>query len=299
MKKTTLEFQYSNAGFEERGVVGSTGEGHEARIIPTWHHDRHLDAASGRRRQVDDGGSIGNEVGRGENEFLVGLVNAGLDQLGGGMVSEIRSGGHDLGHDPVLSSRNGFEQLIDEGLVRIEKPALDEQQVKLLCNGADEPNHAVDPRGELGFQGEVGLGEILASGPGQFMIDDRDLSVISQIEPCEDGTDGVGGESGSHLHPGLLHAFGEGGAEEELASHSVDQHSARDASVDRTDQSVADARSGVVIKPDVEEEMAMLLRAIDVHRHPADDLGGVPEQLDGIASDRSAAADLLCETSQM
>ena len=87
----------------------------------------HFDAASGRRREVYDGGVVGHEVGGGDDELTLGFVNEGLQTLGRRQILEVWSGSERLGGDAVGSQGHRGHQKVDERLVGVEIPVFHEE----------------------------------------------------------------------------------------------------------------------------------------------------------------------------
>ena len=115
-----------------------------------------------------------------------------------------------MGGDSGCGGGERFFEESGEVFVDVRHPVGDKNPLILEGNGSSEPDHDIDPRGELGFDEKLGIRTILASAIGDLVIDDDDFAVVAEVdaaakEMVEETADGQGDDGlnacGTHCRP--------------------------------------------------------------------------------------------------
>src|SRR6185369_15908383 len=100
------------------------------------------------------------------------------------------SGAERLGNDPAASLhlyRARVGQQMADVLTAVADPVGYEQELAMLGDRAFPAGHDVDPRRVAWLDPELGVGDVLASAPGDAVVDDQLLAVIAQVDaPADD-----------------------------------------------------------------------------------------------------------------
>ena len=140
----------------------------------------------------------------------------------------------------------------------------------------------------------LGVGDIQRAGVADASVDHHDLAVVSQVEarafPPEDADGqhrGDGHAGAPQLRRELAQAArGTGGVHEHAAVHPAAGGAAH---------GIGDEASRVVVRKDVEEQMHMALRGVDVGDEPPDRLVVVVDELELVAIDDAEVAEIAGE----
>lgn len=125
--------------------------------------------------------------------------------------------------------------------------------------------------------------------------------MVAQVDaPPEDAQQRMAdGQAGRHVHARRAHRRPMGGPDHRARTQVVGHGPAGHASAGGALQGVDDLAAVAIRKPDVEQQMDMLLRGIDVADHRVDGRVGVGQQLRRVAADGLHAADRTPKVKEM
>ena len=103
------------------------------------------------------------------------------------------------------------------------------------------------------------------------------------------------GQGGGHLNARLLHGFPVGGFDHDARAQSVGHHPAGDMACSRPFQRLDHFESVVIRQPDVEGQMDMILRSINIRDHGLDGRVGIRQQARAVATHGLEAIDRMSE----
>ncbi len=117
---------------------------------------------SSRARRVD-------QLGKAARHGVVTAGGAGADHLGGDL-SRLAEIGH------------GLDEQIADVFAAFAHPVGHEQILAMARNRAFPASHDVDPGRIVRLDAEFGVGDVLASGPGDAIVDHQQLAVVAKID---------------------------------------------------------------------------------------------------------------------
>jgi len=123
----------------------------------------------------------------------------------------------------------------------------------------------------LGLDPEFGVGKVLASAPGNRVVDDELFAMVAQVEAAADQRpdEPADGERDARVDPRLAHIGPMRRANEAARSQRIGEKTDLDAPLGCADQCVLDADAIVIGKPDVEAQVDARLCRVDIVDHHA------------------------------
>ena len=195
-----------------------------------------------------------------------------VERAGHGVEPKGRAGADDLGDDRSLVGRR---RALEEGaqiLAMLAHPVGHEQELAMAHDRAFPAGHDIDPRRIFRLDPEFGVGGVLASDPGDAIIDDQRLAMIAQVDPAADHGPQIVPDRKRHpgLDPGGLEVAPVARANEAMRAQGIgedpDLHPARG----RADEGVLDLDAVIVVEPDVEAGVDRFLGRVGVGAHLVD-----------------------------
>ena len=172
-----------------------------------------------------------------------------------------RDGRKAAGH---LSCR--FVQQRRDILARVGHPVDREEVLELAHDRPLKAHHDVHPGREALLDAELGVGAVLAADIADPPVDHRDLAVIAQIDPRKEDVDRQPErlERDRRLHLRLAQAAPPRRGGKAARTETVDQKPAGNTAFRRAPDRVENPPAVPVRKPDVEQQMDVARRRIDI-----------------------------------
>ena len=151
-------------------------------------------------------------------------------------------------------------------------PVSDEQQLTITRDRTFPASHDVDPWRIMRLDPEFGIGGILASAPGNPIIDDHQLAMIANVDPAADHAhhDISDWQRDAKVDPSAAEVIPMGRADESPRAESIGEHADLDPAPGGTDEGVLEFQPVIVVEPDVEAGVDCFAKPIDVGDHLVD-----------------------------
>ena len=263
---------------QQRLVEAAAGQGHDGGIVALGHDDNGMHTAHGRGRKRRKRPLVGHEIGSRQDEFLARHVDRRLDHPDQRLVLRIHAGAHDLHGSSTFDFRGRQRDEMIQVLGAVHVPVLDEQHLQVADGRSLDPEGGVDPGGEARLGMERLFGDVVAAGVAHLPVEDRDLAVVAHVEADRRDLGDARRQSRHHFDPALPQLPAQFRFQEVARSDVVDQEPALHPPLLGADQGIPDGASGTVLQIDVEEQVGMVLCAIDIPDQRRDEVLRAREQ---------------------
>ena len=230
-----------------------------------------------------------------------GGVHQQLEHLGHGRVAKCRPGPDHLGRQPGRSRPDGLPQQVTDVFVNAGHPVTDEQVLVLAGDRSLEAHHGVYPRCILRLDQKLRVGTVLASAVCNDIVYNDDLAVIAQVDPALQGpqqriADRQGNRQTDARFPHGVPVFGvDHDARAQVVRHGPAGNAARRSPLQR----LCHLETVVVRQPDVEQQVDVVLRRIDVGHHGGDGRIRILQQARPVTADGVEPVDRFSGLEQM
>jgi hypothetical protein len=193
-----------------------------------------------------------------------------------------------LGRDAARN--DGIRERFANDLAGLEIPVLDEHRLQLEHDGSRDANHQFfvsEPR----LEGRVH--QVERARESDAPVDDGDLAVIAQIHARATLAHEGDPHRLSRFDAGVAQSLREGAIAEAARAQRVRQHAARHAALGRPVERGQHASGDRIVGDNVEQQVDVNLRLVDVGGETVEDRVVVAQHLDRIAAENGEIAELF------